>query len=145
MLKKYTFVGMVDLHLSLMQFNTKLVLVNHTELRQESGSAQGKSAPNVRVLLSHVRCLRMYYPVLFSTFSPLSRARQTPRTTTTTTMWNSKEAFFQMTLRRFGVMPRLPLASPIAIPPLVRAALDLPEAGWTESDGDKDELAQVCD
>lgn len=33
MLKKYTFVGMVDLHLSLIQFNTKLVLVNHTELR----------------------------------------------------------------------------------------------------------------
>ena len=36
MLKKYTFVGMVDLHLSLLQFNTKLVLVNHTELRRET-------------------------------------------------------------------------------------------------------------
>ncbi|CAM9409402.1 unnamed protein product, partial [Scytosiphon promiscuus] len=33
MLRKYTFVGMVDIHLSLLQFNTKLVLVNHTALR----------------------------------------------------------------------------------------------------------------
>ncbi|CAB1108395.1 unnamed protein product [Ectocarpus sp. CCAP 1310/34] len=33
MLRKYSFVGMVDLHLSLLQFNTKLVLVNHTALR----------------------------------------------------------------------------------------------------------------
>ncbi|CAB1098140.1 unnamed protein product [Ectocarpus sp. CCAP 1310/34] len=32
MLRKYSFVGMVDLHLSLLQFNTKLVLVNHTAL-----------------------------------------------------------------------------------------------------------------
>lgn len=55
----------------------------------------------------------------------------------------SKEAFFQMTLRRFGVMPRLPLSMPLPILPLVRAALDLSEAGWSEPDGDKDELAQV--
>ncbi|CAM9555150.1 unnamed protein product [Laminaria digitata] len=92
MLKKYTFVGMVDLHLSLVQFNTKLVLVNHTELR-----------------------------------------REIPFT---------KEAFFQMTLRRFGVMPRLPLATPLPVLPLIRAALDLPEARWAQADGDKDDLTQ---
>ena len=33
MLRKYSFVGMVDVHLSLLQFNTKLILVNHTALR----------------------------------------------------------------------------------------------------------------
>ncbi|CBN80029.1 MutL protein homolog 1 [Ectocarpus siliculosus] len=86
MLRKYSFVGMVDLHLSLLQFNTKLVLVNHTAL--------------------------------------------------------SKEAFFQMTLRRFGAMPRLPLAIPLPVLPLIRAAFDLPEAAWTAMDGDKDDLAQ---
>ncbi|CAM9581894.1 unnamed protein product, partial [Ectocarpus fasciculatus] len=86
MLRKYSFVGMVDLHLSLLQFNTKLVLVNHTAL--------------------------------------------------------SKEAFFQMTLRRFGSMPRLPLATPLPVLPLIRAAFDLPEAAWTTMDGDKDDLAQ---
>lgn len=42
MLKKYTFVGMVDLHLSLIQFNTKLVLVNHTELRQAGFESVGR-------------------------------------------------------------------------------------------------------
>lgn len=42
MLKKYTFVGMVDLHLSLLQFNTKLVLVNHTELRQGEELVKGR-------------------------------------------------------------------------------------------------------
>lgn len=56
---------------------------------------------------------------------------------------SSKEAFFQMTLRRFGVMPRLPLSTPIPVLPLIRTALDLPEAAWTESDGDKDDLAEV--
>ena len=56
---------------------------------------------------------------------------------------SSKEAFFQMTLRRFGAMPRLPLATPLPVLPLIRAALDLPEAGWTQTDGDKDDLAQV--
>ncbi|CAM9929399.1 unnamed protein product, partial [Scytosiphon promiscuus] len=49
-----------------------------------------------------------------------------------------------MTLRRFGVMPRLPLATPLPLLPLIRAALDLPEAAWTQTDGDKDELAEVC-
>lgn len=49
-----------------------------------------------------------------------------------------------MALRRFGVMPRLPLATPLPLLPLIRAALDLPEAAWTQTDGDKDELAQVC-
>lgn len=48
-----------------------------------------------------------------------------------------------MTLRRFGVMPRLPLATPLPVLPLIRAALDLPEAGWAQTDGDKDDLAQV--
>lgn len=40
-------------------------------------------------------------------------------------------------------MPRLPLSTPLPVLPLIRAALDLPEAGWVETDGDKDELAQV--
>lgn len=48
-----------------------------------------------------------------------------------------------MTFRRFGVMPRRPLATPLPVLPLIRAALDLPEAAWAERDGDKDELAQV--
>lgn len=52
MLKKYTFVGMVDVHLSLLQFNTKLVLVNHTELRQDApftlGGRVGKPAACLR-------------------------------------------------------------------------------------------------
>lgn len=48
-----------------------------------------------------------------------------------------------MTLRRFGVMPRLPLSTPLPVLPLVRAALDLPEARWAQADGDKDDLAQV--
>lgn len=48
-----------------------------------------------------------------------------------------------MTLRRFGTMPRLALAEPLPVEALVRAALDLPEAGWAEADGSKDELAQV--
>lgn len=39
MLRKYTFVGMVDIHLSLLQFNTKLVLVNHTALRLVAAAA----------------------------------------------------------------------------------------------------------
>ncbi|CAM9549849.1 unnamed protein product, partial [Hapterophycus canaliculatus] len=47
-----------------------------------------------------------------------------------------------MTLRRFGVMPRLPLATPLPLLPLIRAALDLPEAAWTQTDGDKEELAE---
>ena len=40
-------------------------------------------------------------------------------------------------------MPRLPLSTPLPVLPLIRAALDLAEAGWVEADGDKDELAQV--
>lgn len=48
-----------------------------------------------------------------------------------------------MTLRRFGAMPRLPMVAPLPVLPLIRAALDLPEAAWTQTDGDKDELAQV--
>lgn len=40
-------------------------------------------------------------------------------------------------------MPRLPLATPLPMLPLIRAAFDLQEAGWTQIDGDKDELAQV--
>ncbi|CAB1098141.1 unnamed protein product [Ectocarpus sp. CCAP 1310/34] len=47
-----------------------------------------------------------------------------------------------MTLRRFGAMPRLPLATPLPVLPLIRAAFDLPEAAWTAIDGDKDDLAQ---
>ncbi|CAN0573413.1 unnamed protein product, partial [Ectocarpus sp. 12 AP-2014] len=47
-----------------------------------------------------------------------------------------------MTLRRFGAMPRLPLATPLPVLPLIRAAFDLPEAAWTAMDGDKDDLAQ---
>lgn len=58
MLKKYTFVGMVDLHLSLVQFNTKLVLVNHTELRRETISLRvrtvGRRATSPRVPLKCV-------------------------------------------------------------------------------------------
>lgn len=40
-------------------------------------------------------------------------------------------------------MPRLPFSTPLPVLPLIRTALDLPEAGWVETDGDKDELAQV--
>jgi DNA mismatch repair protein Mlh1 C-terminus len=35
MLKRASYVGMVDAHLSLLQFQTKLVLVNHYELAKE--------------------------------------------------------------------------------------------------------------
>ncbi|CAM9906549.1 unnamed protein product [Discosporangium mesarthrocarpum] len=86
MLRKYTFVGMVDVHLSLVQYNTKLVLINHVEL--------------------------------------------------------SKEAFFQMALRRFSVMPSFRLETPVPVTVLIRGALELPEAGWAERDGDRDSLAK---
>jgi DNA mismatch repair protein Mlh1 C-terminus len=35
MLKRASYVGMVDAHLSLLQFQTKLVLLNHYELAKE--------------------------------------------------------------------------------------------------------------
>ncbi|CAM9090302.1 unnamed protein product [Phaeothamnion confervicola] len=86
MLRKHTFVGMVDMHLSLIQFHTKLIFVDHLRL--------------------------------------------------------GKEAFYQMAIRRFGVMRPLELAGPLRVKDVVRTALELPESHWTEEDGPKDELAE---
>ncbi|CAM9516234.1 unnamed protein product [Chrysoparadoxa australica] len=85
LLRNNTFVGMLSTEHSLLQFQTKLVLVHHTAL--------------------------------------------------------AREAFYQMAIRRFGVLPALKLANPVNVTTFVRAALDLPESRWSQQDGPKDELA----
>ena len=50
--------------------------------------------------------------------------------------------FYQLALRRFSVMPRVPLASPISIRECIRAALGLPEAQWVPADGDREDIAK---
>jgi DNA mismatch repair protein MLH1 len=49
--------------------------------------------------------------------------------------------FYQLAVRRFGCLPSMRLAEPVSVTEFARAALDLPEAGWTSAEGDKDELA----
>jgi len=55
----------------------------------------------------------------------------------------AKTLFFQLALRRFGVVPAMTLEHPVNCAAYVRAALDSPQAQWTPLDGDKDELTKT--
>jgi DNA mismatch repair protein MLH1 len=50
--------------------------------------------------------------------------------------------FYQLALRRFSVIPAIPLAQALPLRQCIRAALDCAEAQWTPSDGDPDDLAR---
>jgi DNA mismatch repair protein Mlh1 C-terminus len=52
MLKRASYVGMVDAHLSLLQFQTKLVLVNHYELAKEVSALCILPLPLLTMLLA---------------------------------------------------------------------------------------------
>ncbi|XP_050702936.1 DNA mismatch repair protein Mlh1-like [Eriocheir sinensis] len=53
----------------------------------------------------------------------------------------SEELFYQLTLNNFGNFGILKLSSPASVQDLAHIALDLPESGWSEGDGDKGDLA----
>ncbi len=53
----------------------------------------------------------------------------------------SKHFFYQIILRKFGHLPALKLNPPVNIKEMVLLALDQPECGWIEADGEKEDLA----
>lgn len=85
--RDHYFVGCVNDYLALIQFQTKLYIVNYREL--------------------------------------------------------SRDLFYQLALREFNNFGKIVLSKPVSITDLVRIALDMDEAGWTEDDGPKEHLAEV--
>jgi DNA mismatch repair protein MutL len=48
---------------------------------------------------------------------------------------------YQLALRRFGVLPAVPLQTPVSVRACIRAALQCPEAQWSPSDGSQWDIA----
>lgn len=93
-----------------MQFETKLILINHIELSREVRSV----LPGLHLLPA--QCFLIPNALL-------------PRCV------HICQAFFQMAIRRFEVTPRLKLANPVCVREFVRASLDTVQSGWTPEDG----------
>ena len=53
------------------------------------------------------------------------------------------QLFYQLTLRKFGEMPRILLATPLSIKEYVLSALHSPESGWKEVEKDIEEELQL--
>lgn len=53
-----------------------------------------------------------------------------------------EELFYQIILYNFQNYDCIKLTNPLPLLSLAKIALDLPETGWTNEDGDKNELAQ---
>ena len=56
---------------------------------------------------------------------------------------NSKELCYQLTLRKFSNFDSIKLSSPLPLTDLILIALNIPEVGWSEEDGDKYSIATV--
>lgn len=54
----------------------------------------------------------------------------------------SRELIYQSLIRRFGNLPAIRLSEPVSLKTLALAALETEESGWTEADGEKEELAE---
>jgi DNA mismatch repair protein MLH1 len=54
----------------------------------------------------------------------------------------SEELFYQMFIYNFGSFEKIVFENPLSVKDLAMLALDSPDSGWTEEDGDKDELAE---
>ncbi len=54
----------------------------------------------------------------------------------------SRALFYQSVLKHFGNLSALRLSEPAPIRDLAMAALESEDCGWTEADGDKEQLAE---